>query len=160
MEISNQKRSRRIKRSFFLIAVLLLLPILFFVWKEMDLVALINGGVFLLFIIGFQFMGLNYVHYQSDGDILQIRYYPIVSFMGKEYSSIEFNKKRLFKAQVERSFLFHELHLEIRTREGIAEYPEVSLAAMSRHDIEAIRDDLAGMMIRKPKVQRGRKSLE
>ncbi|KOH46627.1 hypothetical protein [Sunxiuqinia dokdonensis] len=146
MEISNQKRSRTIKRGFFLIAVLLLLPILFFVWKEMDMVALINGGVFLLFIFGFQFMGLNYVHYQSDGDILQIRYYPIVSFFGKEYSSIEFNKKRLFKAQVERSFLFHELHVEIKTREGIAEYPEVSLAALSSDQIQAIREDLAGML--------------
>lgn len=146
MEISNQKRSRRIKRGFFLIAVLLLLPILFFVWKEMDLVALINGGVFLLFIIGFQFMGLNYVHYQSDDEVLQIRYYPIISFFGKEYSSIEFNKKRLFKAVVERSFLFHELHLEIKTREGIAEYPEVSLAALSNTDIEAIRDDLSKML--------------
>lgn len=146
MEISNQKRSRLIKRGFFLIAVLLLLPILFFVWKEMDLVALINGGVFLLFIIGFQFMGLNYIHYQSDGEVLQIRYYPIISFFGKEYSSIEFNKKRLFKAVVERSFLFHELHLEIKTREGIAEYPEVSLAALSSTDIEAIRDDLSKML--------------
>ncbi|WP_339740489.1 hypothetical protein [uncultured Sunxiuqinia sp.] len=146
MEISNQKRSRLIKRGFFLIAVLLLLPILFFVWKEMDLVALINGGVFLLFIIGFQFMGLNYVHYQSDGEVLQIRYYPIISFFGKEYSSIEFNKKRLFKAVVERSFLFHELHLEIKTREGIAEYPEVSLAALSSADIEAIRNDLSKML--------------
>nr|MBD3621938.1 hypothetical protein [Sunxiuqinia sp.] len=146
MEISNQNRSRLIKRGFFLIAVLLLLPILFFVWKEMDLVALINGGVFLLFIIGFQFMGLNYVHYQSDGEVLQIRYYPIISFFGKEYSSIEFNKKRLFKAVVERSFLFHELHLEIKTREGIAEYPEVSLAALSSTDIEAIRNDLSKML--------------
>lgn len=153
MEISNQKRSRRIKRGFFLIAVLLLLPILFFVWKEMDLIALINGGVFLIFIIGFQFMGLNYVHYQSDGDILQIRYYPIVSFMGKEYSSIEFNKKRLFKAQVERSFLFHELHIEIKTREGIAEYPEVSLAALSSKDIQAIRDDLAEMLPEKRQLR-------
>lgn len=152
MEISNQNRSRRIKRGFFLIAVCLLLPILFFVWKEMDLVALINGGVFLIFIIGFQFMGLNYVHYQSDGDILQIRYYPIVSFLGKEYSSIEFNKKRLFKAQIERSFLFYELHLEIRTREGIAEYPEVSLAAMSSDDIQAIQDDLAEMTPQKPQL--------
>ncbi len=145
MEISNQKRSRRIKRGFFLIAVLLLLPILFFVTKKMDVVALINGGVFLIFVIGFQFMGLNYVHYQSDGDILQIRYYPIVSFFGKEYSSIEFNKKRLYKAEVKRSFLFYDLYLEIRTREGIAEYPEVSLAALSSDDIQAIRDDLAEM---------------
>jgi hypothetical protein len=154
MEISNQKRSRRIKRGFFLIAVLLLLPILFFVVKEMDLVALINGAVFLLFIIGFQFMGLNYIHYQSDGDILQIRYYPIVSFFGKEYSSIEFNKKRLYKAEVKRSFLFHDLNLEIRTREGIAEYPEVSLAALSSHDIQAIKDDLAEMTLKKQQLQR------
>ncbi len=154
MEISNQKRSRQIKRCFFLIAVLLLLPILFFVWKEMDLAAMINGGVFLLFIIGFQFMGLNYVHYQSDGDILRIRYYPIVSFFGKEYSSIEFNKKRLFKVQVERSFLFHELHLEIKTREGIAEYPEVSLAALSNKDIQTIRDDLVEITPQKQQLQR------
>ncbi|MGQ7869650.1 hypothetical protein [Sunxiuqinia sp. sy24] len=110
--------------------------------KDMDLAALISGGVLVVFVFGFQFIGLNYVHYLSKGDLLQIRYYPIVSFFGKEYSSIEFHKNRLFKAEIKRSFLFQDLHLEIRTKDGIAEFPEVSLIAMSPVDILAIEQDL------------------
>lgn len=142
MEISNQKRSRKIKRAFYLGGLLLLIPIFIFYLMDMDVAALISGGVLVVFVFGFQFVGLNYVHYLSKGDLLQIRYYPIVSFFGKEYSSIEFHKKRLFKAEIKRSFLFQDLHLEIRTRDGIAEFPEVSLIAMSPDDIEAIEKDL------------------
>lgn len=146
MEVSNQKRSRKIKKVFNLGVVLLLVTILFFVWKEMDLAALINAGVLVLFIFGFQFVDLKYIHYKSDGEILQIHYYPIISFFGKEYSSIEFNKRALYRAEVKKSFLFQDLHLEVRTKRGVAEYPSLSLAAMSENDIQAIRNDLASIL--------------
>lgn len=143
MEISNQKRSRKIKKRFNLGVVLLLLPILIFVWQEMDLAALINGGVLILFIVGSQIIGLNYVHYESNNEMIQVRYYPIISFFGKEYSSIEFRKTLLHRAEVKKAFIFSDLYLEVKTKRGIAEYPPVSLAAMSRNDIRAIMDDLA-----------------
>ena len=143
MEISNQKRSRKIKRRFNLGVVLLLLAILILVWMEMDIAALITGAALILFIIGSQIIGLNYVHYESNNEMIQVRYYPIISFFGKEYSSIEFRKKLLHRAEVKKAFLFSDLHLEVKTKRGIAEYPPVSLAAMSPNDIRAIMQDLA-----------------
>ena len=149
MKISNKKQSKRIKRAFNLGVVLLLIPALFFVWKEMDAVALINGGILVLYIIGFQFIGLNYVQYESDGNMLVIKYYPIIAFLNREYSSIEFRKELLFKAEIKKTFLFFDLHLEVRTRKGIAEYPDLSLAAMRKDDIMAIKNDLDELIQKK-----------
>jgi hypothetical protein len=119
-----------------------MLLVIFFIWKEMDLEAVIGAGTLVLYIIGFQLAGFNYIHYQSDGDKLKIQYYPVISFFGKEYSSIEFNKLRLFKAEIKRPFIFSNLHLEVKTKKGIAEFPSVSLAAMCKNDIRAIQNDL------------------
>ncbi|WP_159522395.1 hypothetical protein [Sunxiuqinia indica] len=149
MEISNQKRSQKIKRGFNLGVVLLLLPILLFVWQEMDLFALINGGLLIIFIIVFQIVGLDYVQYESTNEMIKVRYYPIISFFGKEYNSIEFRKVLLHKAEVKKAFLFSDLFLEVKTKRGIAEYPSVSLAAMSKRDINAIKADLSQYLMEK-----------
>lgn len=143
MKISNKKQVRRIKRLFNLGVVILLLPAVFFVWTEMDGAALVSGGVLVLYIVGFQFAGLNYVEYDSTGKMMIIKYYPIIAFLKREYSSIEFRKELLFKAEVKKAFLFFDLHLEVKTRKGIAEYPDLSLAALSKNDIMAIKNDLA-----------------
>ncbi|WP_321287335.1 hypothetical protein [uncultured Sunxiuqinia sp.] len=143
MEISNQKRSQKIKRGFNLGVVLLLLPILLFVWQEMDLFALINGGLLIIYIIVFQIVGLDYVQYESTNEMIKVRYYPIISFFGKEYNSIEFRKVLLHKAEVKKTFLFSDLFLEVKTKRGVAEYPSVSLAAMSKKDTAAIKADLS-----------------
>jgi hypothetical protein len=142
MDISNKKRSKRIMLAFNLGAVVLMVLVIFFIWKEMDMEALITGGVLVLYIIGFLSAGFNYVHYRSDGDKLSIKYYPVVSFFGKEYNAIEFNKQRLFKAEIKRPFIFSNLHIEVKTKKGIAEFPSVSLAAMRKNDIRAIQNDL------------------
>lgn len=149
MVVSNKERARKIKRGFNLGGILLLLPIVFFVWKEMDIAALINAAVLVLSIFAFQFVGLNFIEYNSDGDNLRIRYYPVISFFGKEYSSIEFNKKLLFKAEVKKSFLFADLNLEVKTKKGVAEYPSVSLVALSKNDIVSIQADLVKIMAQK-----------
>ena len=146
MDISNKKRTKRIKKGFNLGAVSLMLLVIFFVWREMDLGAIIAGGVLALYIIGSQVAGFNYIHYQSDGEKVKIRYYPVITFFGKEYSAIEFTKRRLFRAEIKRAFLFHDLNIEVKTKQGIAEYPPVSLAALSKKDRKTIHDDLYNLI--------------
>ncbi|HKJ40912.1 MAG TPA: hypothetical protein VKA27_02415 [Sunxiuqinia sp.] len=149
MKISNREQSKRIKRGFNLGVVILLLPALFFVWKEMDLAAIINAGVLVLYIVGFHFVGLNYIEYDSDGDLLRVRYYPIISFFNREYSSIEFRKELLYQAEVKKTFLFFDLYLAVKTRKGIAEYPELSLAALNKNSIRAMQNDLVELSPKK-----------
>ncbi len=142
MEFSNKKRSKRIKQTFNLFIVLLLLIALFFVWKEMDIAALITGGVLILSIVLVQFVNLHYIFYSSENDEIIVRYYPIITFFGKEYSSVEFKKTAFQKAEVRRAFLFSDLILSIKTSKGIADYPEISLSALSRKQIAGLKADL------------------
>lgn len=142
MEISNKKRTVRIKRGFNLIVVSLLLVTIFFVWKENNAGALIAGGVLVIFVVAVIFVNINYIYYSSVGNKILLRYYPVITFFGKDYSSIEFDKHLLYSAKVKKVFLFSDLYLAIRTSKGIAEYPEVSLSGMSREDIRAIQNDL------------------
>lgn len=145
MEFSNKKRSKRIKQGFNLYIVILLLVALFFVWKEMDIAALILGGVLILSIVAVQFVNLLYVSYSSEGDQVVIRYYPIITFFGKEYNSVEFTKFAFQNAEVKRTLLFSDLIISVKTKKGIAHYPEISLSALSKKQIADLKADLENL---------------
>lgn len=142
MEISNKKRTAKIKRIFNFSMVALLLVTLFFVWKENNTGALISGGLLILCVTAAQFVQINYIYYSSEGDKILIRYYPLISFFGKEYSSIEFDKSLLYFAKVKRIAAFSDLYIAIKTSKGIAEYPEVSLVGLTKEEIHLIEHDL------------------
>ena len=142
MEISNKKRTDKIKRYFNLSVVFLLVLALIFVWKENDIGAIITGAFLMLLVVVSQFIQVNYVYYSSDGKKLLIRYYPVIAFFGKEYNSIEFDKKLLYYAKVKKISVFSDLYLSIKTAKGIAEFPEVSLMGLSKSEIKSIQNDL------------------
>ncbi len=145
MEFSNKKRSKRIKQGFNLYIVILLLVALFFVWKEMDIAALILGGVLILSIVAVQFVNLLYVSYSSEGDKIVIRYYPIITFFGKEYNSVEFKKFAFQNVEVKRTLLFSDLIISVKTKKGIAHYSEISLSALSKKQIADLKEDLENL---------------
>ena len=142
MEISNKKRTDKIKRYFNLSVVFLLVLALIFVWKENDVGAIITGAFLMLLVVVSQFIQVNYVYYSSDGNKLLIRYFPVIAFFGKEYNSIEFDKKLLYYAKVKKISVFSDLYLAIKTSKGIAEFPEVSLMGLSKPEIQSIQNDL------------------
>ncbi len=142
MEISNKKRTDKIKRNFNLSVVFLLVLALIFVWRENDIGAIITGAFLMLLVVVSQFIQVNYVYYSSDGKKILIRYYPVIAFFGKEYNSIEFDKKLLYYAKVKKISAFSDLYLSIKTAKGIAEFPEVSLMGLSKSEIQSIQNDL------------------
>ncbi len=142
MEISNKKRTQKIKRNFNLIVVFLLLVTLFFVWKEMNALVITFIAADVLIILGVLFINFNYIYYSSANDKILIRYYSVISLLGKEYKAIEFDKHLLYEVKVKKAFLFSDLSLAIRTSKGIAEYPDVSLAGLSKEEIKMIERDL------------------
>ena len=145
MEFSNKKRSKRIKQSFNLFVVFLLLLALFFVWKEMDIAALITGGGLILSIVAVQAIDLHYVFYSSESEKIIFRYYPIITFFGKEYSSVEFKKTIFHKAEFKGTFLFSRLIIAVKTSKGLAHYPEIGLSALSKKQIADLKADLEKM---------------
>jgi hypothetical protein len=138
MEFSNQKRSKKIKKSFNLIGIVIVIVGLIFLWLKMDIAVLITIGVFVVFVGASQFANLCYVYFSTQNGKISIRYYPIISLFKKEYESIEFAQPNLLNFQIEKSMGFNDLTIAIRTKRGIAEYPSVSLAALSKAEIEQI----------------------
>lgn len=146
MEISNQNRSKQIKRTFNLTGIVIVLVGLILLWLKQDTAVLITAGVFAVFVGISQFANLCYIYFSTNDGKVLIRYYPIISILKKEYDSIEFSHQSLVNFQIERAMGFADLTIAIRTKRGIAEYPSISLAAMSKAEIEQISSALSEIM--------------
>lgn len=146
MEISNQNRSKQIKRTFNLTGIVIVLVGLVLLWLKQDTAVLITAGVFAIFVGIAQFANLCYVYFSTNNGKVLIRYYPVISILKKEYDSIEFSHQSLVNFQIERAMGFADLTIAIRTKRGIAEYPSISLAAMSKAEIEQISSALSEIM--------------
>jgi hypothetical protein len=143
MEISNQKRSKKIKRVFNITGIVIVLIGLAFLWLKKDILFMIAVGVFAVYVGISQFANLCYVYFSTENGKVLIRYYPVISILKKEYDSIEFAHQALVNFQIEKSMGFADLDIAIKTKRGIAEYPSISLAALSRVEIEQIREGLS-----------------
>ena len=138
MEISNQKRSKNIKRTFNLTGIVIVLVGLIFLWLKQDTAVLITAGVFAVYVGIAQFANLCNVYFSTENGKVLIRYYPVISILKKNYESIEFAQSALVNFQIEKAMGFADLTIAIRTKRGIAEYPSISLAAMSKAEISQI----------------------
>ena len=143
MEISNQKRSTAIKRTFNITGIIIVMLGLIFLWLKQDIVVLITAGVFAVYVGIAQFANLCYVYFSTENGKVLIRYYPVISILKKNYESIEFAQSTLINFQLEKAMGFTDLTIAIRTKRGIAEYPSISLAAMSKTEIGQISTALS-----------------
>lgn len=146
MEFSNQKRTKKIKRIFNITGIIIVLIGLAFLWLKMDTYVLITVGVFAVYVGISVYANLCYVYFSTENGKVVIRYFPVISFLKKEYDSVEFAQSALVNFQIEKAFGFADLDIAIRTKRGIAEYPTISLAALSKSEIELIRETLTAIM--------------
>jgi hypothetical protein len=146
MEISNQKRSKKIKQAFNLTGIVIVLVGLVLLWLKQDTAVLVTAGVFAIYVGIAQFANLCYVYFSTNNGKILIRYYPVISILKKEYESIEFAHSALINFQIEKALGFSDLTIAINTKRGIAEYPSISMAALSKAEIEQIRKALAEIM--------------
>ncbi|MDO9615040.1 MAG: hypothetical protein Q7J86_11030 [Bacteroidota bacterium] len=142
MEISNQKRSKQIKRGFNIGGIIIVLAGLGLLSLKNDVGVMIAVGVFVVYVGISQFANLCYVFFSTENGKVLIKYYPIITIMKKEYGSVEFAQKALVNFRIERAMGFKDLEIAIRTTRGIAEYPQISLSALSKVEIEQIVDAL------------------
>ena len=146
MEFSNQKRSKKIKQAFNLTGILIVLAVLVFLWLKLDVAALITVAVFMLYIALSLYIDLCYVFFSDQNGKIILRYYPVISFLKKEYESIEFTHQSLVSFKIEKALGFSDLELVIKTKRGIAGYPTISLTALSKSEIEQISSALLKIM--------------
>jgi len=138
MEISNQKRSKQIKQVFNITGIIIVLIGLAFLWMKNDTLVLITAGLFAVYVGITLYANLCYVYFSTENSKVLIRYYPLISILKKEYDSIEFPQQALVNFQIEKSMGFADLEIAIKTKRGIAEYPSISLTALSKAEIEQI----------------------
>ena len=146
MEISNQKRSKKIKRLFNLIGIAIVLIGLVFLWLKMDVWLLIAAATFAVYLGFAQFATLYYVYFCTDNGKVLIRYYPVISLLKKEYESIEFQHQSLLSFRLAKSMGFTDLEIVIKTKRGVAEYPPISLVALHKSEIELIEKELNAIL--------------
>jgi len=146
MEVSNQKRSKRIKQAFNLTGIIIVLVGLIFLWMKLDTFVLITAGVFAVYVGISQFANLCYVNLSTNNGKISIRYYPVISILKKEYESIEFPQQSLLNFKIEKAMGFSDLQIAIKTKRGIAEFPTISLSALSKEEIGQIRFALTEIM--------------
>jgi len=99
-------------------------------------------GVFAAFIGFAQYANLCYVSISTNNGRVTIRYFQIISLLKKDYESIEFPQSALVNFKIEKSLGFADLDIIIKTKRGIAEYPSISLAALSSSEIREISSSL------------------
>lgn len=146
MEISNQKRSKRIKRFFILTGIITVAVSQVLLWYKNELAVIITAIFFALYVVIFLFANFCYVFLSTDDGKVLIKYYPVISFIKKNYKTIEFSHQSLLNFQIEKGLGFSDLTIAVKTKRGIAEYPPISLAALSKAEIEQIRSELSEIM--------------
>ncbi len=139
MEFSNQKRSKRIKRAFNIFGLLIVVAGLIFFWLKKDIALMITIGIFIVYVGISVYANLCFVSFSTNNGKVVIKYYPIISILKKEYEAIEFSHQSLVDFQIEQALGFADLTIAIKTKRGIAEYPTISLAALSKAEIGQIR---------------------
>lgn len=146
MEFSNQKRSKQIKRNFNIVGIIIVLVGLGLLWLKNDTGVIITVGVFAVYVGVSVFANLCFIFFSTENEKVLIKYYPIISIFKKDYGSIEFAQKSLVNFQIEKAMGFADLQIAIRTKRGIAEYPSISMAALSKAEIEQISSALLGII--------------
>ncbi len=144
MVITNEKQTARIKKIFFLVSILIALAVLAFFLLDHNAYALICGGIFSIWYLFFHVADFQYIEYSDEGDKISLHYYKAITFGGKAYNSIEFPKQLLRKVVFDDSVFgkLSDLTFIVKTKRGVAEYPSVSLSAVSKKHRKMIQDSL------------------
>ncbi len=90
-------------------------------------------GIFSLWLVYFLVADYHFIQFSDENNKIVLRYYKVLRFFGGEFSSIEFPKQMFHRAYFENSIFgkMADVTLEIKTKRGVAEYPSVSLSALS-----------------------------
>lgn len=136
MKLNNKKRVVKLKRIFFMSsAVFAIAALLFFMYDRIGL-ALLSIGIFSLWYIYFLVADYQFIEFSDDNNKIILRYYKAISFGSPKFNEIEFVHQVLKKGLFENTIFgkMSDLTLIVKTKRGIAEYPTVSLAAVSKQD--------------------------
>jgi hypothetical protein len=150
MIVDNSERIKHIKRLFYMISVLLVVSGAALLYLDQTGRALIALGVLVVWFLVFQAIDFQYIHFSSEKEKLVLRFYPAVKFGRKDYQTIEFPTNLLHEYTIEKSMFgtVNDLTILVKTKRGVAEYPSISMAALSKSDQMKIEKALRELLHR------------
>lgn len=144
MRINNRKRAVKLKRVFYLVSVVIAIAALLFFLFDFVALALISIGVFSLWYLYFHVADYQFIEFSNENNRIVLRYFKAVSFGSTRFNEIEFPQEVLKRVIFDDSIFgkLSDVTLVIKTKRGMAEYPSVSLSAVSKDDRQKIADSL------------------
>jgi hypothetical protein len=148
VKISNRKKVAFLKKLFFMVSILIAIIILIFFMLDLVIYALVSAGIFLLWLLYFQVADYQYIEFAIKDNKILLRYYKIIRLGKTEFNAIEFPQNLLYNIHFENSVFgrLTDLTIIIKTRRGIAEYPSVSLTALTYQERMEIKKTLYGLL--------------
>lgn len=150
MVVDNKPKVVKLKRLFFIISVAIAVIALTLFLLDYTVYGIACVGVFALWFLYFQVADYQYIRFSDENNKILVRFYKAVKFGKPEFRSIEFPQEMLRNARFENSVFGEksDLTLLVKTRRGMAEYPSVSLSALSkkeRREIHAALNKVLGV---------------
>jgi len=148
MTISNKQKTVFLRRLFFLVSLVIALAALALFLLDFTLYGIATVGVFALWFLYFQVADYQFVEFNDTNGKVLLRYYKAVRFGKTSFNSIEFPQPMLYSAHFENSIFgkMSDLTLVVKTRRGIAEYPSVSLTALTLTERRLLQKRLLQIM--------------
>lgn len=148
MTISNKQKTVFLRRLFFLVSLVIALVALALFLIDLTLYGIATVGVFALWFLYFQVADYQFLEFSDANGKVLLRYYKAVKFGKTSFNSIEFPQPMLYSAHFENSMFgkMSDLTLVVKTRRGIAEYPSVSLTALSLNERRILQERLLQIM--------------
>jgi hypothetical protein len=150
MITENAKRIKEVKIIFYMGAAFWAISSLSSFLLGKDLLGFLAAGILIVWFLFFQLIDFQYILFDMNNGKLMLRYYSVVKFGRKDYKTIEFPVNILVDYRIEKSFFgqVNDLILIIKTSRGIAEYPPVSMAALSMTEQQKIIQQLKTLLKR------------
>jgi hypothetical protein len=135
MLYSNEASVKILKTVIMIAGFLCIIAMTVLIFFQQFMILAVLTGFFLTGLIIVSVLNFQYIHIGEKGNKLIIRFYSVFS-VDRNYQSIEIPIEYLRQIKVNKLFLGLKWDLKfiVRIRQGIAEYPPLSLSAVSFKD--------------------------
>jgi hypothetical protein len=150
MIYSNRKYADKLRKRILLGGVLILVSLTVFLLLQLFTWLAIGAAVFVVALLFIAALNLQYIRIFDEKEKIIVRYFSVFT-INRLFQSIEFPVANLMKAEGEKHFggIKTDLILTVRTRQGVAVYPPVSLSAVNRKERKQIIEGLNKLIPRK-----------
>jgi len=147
MVYSNTQNVKRLKFLLMMIGLCCLIAMTVLVIIENFVTLEFVAGLFLLGVLVISILNFQFIRITEERNKLILRYYSVFSF-NRTYQSIEIPLEHLRKVEVFKVLfgLKWDIRLTVKIRQGIADYPLVSLSAVSFKDRKKIIEHLRSLV--------------